>query len=377
MIIFGLIFNSVMENQIRAIFFQLLRIGLWGKGTLHLERILTLEEWSQIYNHATHRTVEGIIYDSFACLEEKQLPPQSLRMKWAIRIDQIERHNTKMNIVIANQYRTFTTMKIKPILQKGQGVAHQYIVPLHRISGDIDWCFESNGYAIARNLLKTKKIHFQDTAGFSLDYDWNGIHIEHHKHIFDIRNPFQYTYLKRLLKEYQHRYQEVLINNVPIKLLAPELQLLQVNAHILKHLITFGIGLRQFCDSARLYAAFSSQIDPIALRNIYQNLGILKWIHALHLILVKYLGLPKSALPFPYPADLNVDWMLDEVWYAGNFGYQDTRFELGKKSTISIHPDGAKRLWTNFKRYFKYAPKEVFFYPFVEAYSKHLGKDHH
>ncbi|WP_447770443.1 nucleotidyltransferase family protein [Sphingobacterium faecium] len=364
-----------MENQIREVFFQLLRIGLWGKGNLSFDRLLTDEEWTQIYKNALNRTVEGIIYASFDHLEHKQLPPQYLRLKWAVRIDQIERINTKMNKVIIAQYGLFTKNKIQPILQKGQGVAQNYNIPLHRVSGDVDWCFQDDDYAAARDLLKKKNIKFQDTAGFSLDYDLHGIHIEHHKNLFDIRNPFKSKYLKRLEIEYRYKHQEVLINDVKIKLLAPELQILQVNAHILKHLITFGIGLRQFCDSARLYHETSTQIDSVALKKIYKELGILKWIHALHLILVKYLNLPLTSLPFPYPEDLEIDWMIDEVWYSGNFGYTDERFEKGKKSIISMHPDGGKRLWSNFKRYFKYAPTEVLYYPIIEAYSKYLGKD--
>jgi len=81
--------------------------------------------------------------------------------------------------------------------------------------------------------------------------------------------------------------------------------------------MTYGIGLRQFCDSARLYYSVSSQIDPVALERIYQKTGILKWIHLLHFLLVEYLGLPKESLQFNYPTDLDASWMLDEVWYSG------------------------------------------------------------
>lgn len=363
------------SDQLRNVFFQLLRVGLWGEGQLSSTQPITAEDWNIIRKYAINHTVEGIIYDSFPFLEENQLPPQALRLKWAVRMDQIERYNEKMNQVIAEQFVLFSDNGIQPILQKGQGVASYYRIPNHRISGDIDWCFEADGYKKARNFLKSNHPTFQDTAGFSLDYTWKGIHIEHHKRPFDFRSPLKKGYLKKLLIHYKDKQETVMIDNVPVLLLAPELQLLQVNIHILKHLITYGIGLRQFCDSARLYYSVSSQIDASALENIYQKTGILKWVHLLHLILVEYLGLPKKSLPFAYPENLNADWMLDEVWYSGNFGVHDERFENSKKSKHFARPDSPKRLWQNFKRYVKYAPQEAIAFPIVHTYSKYLGKD--
>jgi hypothetical protein len=364
-----------MDNKLKDIFFQLLRIGLWGKESLIIETPLNESDWSQIQCYAKNHTVEGLIYDSFKYLKDDQLPPQALLIKWTVRVDQIERHNKKMNEVIAAQYTAFTKMGLQPILQKGQGVAYCYDIPEHRMSGDIDWYFENKGYAQARELLKEKNIAFQDTAGFSLFYDWKSITIEHHKRLFHIRNPLQYRYLRKLEKIYHKQQQDLLINGTTIKTLAPELQLLQVNVHIFKHLLSFGIGLRQLCDSARLYYTVSSQIDSGALKEIYEHTGILGWTHLLHIILVKYLGLPSQSLPFPYPDNWQADWMMDEIFYSGNFGYHDDRYKDGSFSPLSARPAGAHRIWSNMKRYFKYAPQEVFFYPFVQLYSKVLGVD--
>lgn len=365
-----------MDNQLKDIFFQLLRIGLWGEGTLSLDQPMTVDDWNKVYRYAINHTIEGLIYDSFSFLEESQLPPASLRLKWAVRVDQIERHNAKMNSVIAEQFTAFSAQGIRPILQKGQGVASYYRVPNHRISGDIDWCFEDEGYIKARNFLKEKQVNFQDTAGFSLDYDWKGIHIEHHKKVFDLLSPLKKNYLNHLLASYKNAQLNVLINNVPTRLLAPELQILQVNTHILKHLLTYGIGLRQFCDSAMLYYSLINQIDTIALKEIYRNVGITKWINLLHKVLVIYLGLPKTAVPYPYPDNIDIEWMLDEVWYSGNFGFHDERFEKGKViPLISVRPDGTRRLWESFRRYVKYAPQEAISFPLMHIYSKFIGKD--
>lgn len=366
-----------MNKELQDIFFQLLQIGIWQNGTLRIIQPLQPKDWSAIYSFATIHTVEGIIYDSFSFLEECQLPPQSLRLQWAIRIDQIERHNTKMNTVLASQYFTFRKIGLHPILQKGQGVASCYLKPEHRVCGDIDWYFEDKEYSKAREILKSKNHTFTDTAGFSLSYILNTIDIEHHKKLFDIRSPLKAGYLKNLQKKYKNQQQDYIIDDVQVKILAPELQILQVTAHILKHMISFGIGFRQICDVARLYHNYKDVIDGQALFVMYKKAGILKWIHVLHHLLEKHIGLPKEYLPFNYPEDTKSDWMLTEIWHGGNFGYHDDRFSMGKvNNTVSVHPDGAKRLWGNFKRYFPYAPQEAFFFPIIHLYSKFLGIDH-
>ncbi len=365
-----------MNDQLRNVFFQLLRIGLWGEGQLTSTQPISAEDWNMIRKYAINHTVEGIIYDSFAFLEEQQLPPQALRLKWAVRMDQIERHNERMNQVIAEQFIAFSALGLRPILLKGQGISSCYRIPLHRTCGDIDWYFDNDGYAQARGYLKKNQIKFRDTAGFSLDYEWKNTWIEHHKKLFDIRSPFKIKYLSKLKEDFRKQEQMLTIENSSIRLLAPELQLLQVNGHILKHLISFGIGLRQLCDSARLYHSVCDKIDKELLKQIYRKSGILKWIHLLHKVLVEYFGLTKEAIPFPYPGSLNAEWMLDEIWYSGNFGFYDERFEDGKIiNAISSLPEGPKRLWKNFNRYLRYAPQEVFFFTIVHSYSRFIGKD--
>ena len=352
-----------MKDHLKDVFFQLLRMGLWGKGELALERPLSDEDWSVLYRYAQNHTLEGILFDAFPLMPEEQLPPRTLRMKWTVRVDQIERNNTQMNEIIADQYAHFVQQGVKPILLKGQGVATCYRHPTHRVSGDIDWHFEENGYNRALQLVREKGVKVNAVMTFCCDYGWKGIPIEHQRKIFDVRSPFKIAYLKKLENKYKTKQQSLLIEGQSVSLLAPELQVLQVNVHILKHLLGVGIGLRQICDAAILYHAYRDQIDSEKLRRMYKKIGVLKWMHLLHYILVNYLGLPKADLPFSYPDKLRADWMMDEIWLSGNFGVHDERYVGGKASFVSVHPDGARRMWQNMWRYLPYAPQEAVFFP--------------
>lgn len=351
-----------MRDFPKDIFFQLLHLGLWGEGKLSSARLLDEDEWTMIYRFAKEQTVEGILFDGFALLTEEQLPPRLLRLQWAARVDQIERHNQQMNEVIAAQSSGFSRLGVKAVLLKGQGVADRYRFPLHRVSGDIDWWFEGNGYDKVWENLRKKKLSVRTAVDFSLEYQWRGVSVEHHRRLFDSENPFKRSYLKKLEKRYRPQQQKLLIGEQQVTLLAPELQLFQVNLHIFKHLIGFGVGLRQLCDSARLYRAYHDRIEAGQLHRMYRKLGLLKWINLLHHILVKNLGLPQRYLPFPVPKGLNTDWMMEEIWASGNFGFYDDRFAKGKVTFASARPDSTRRLSRNLRLYFKYAPQEVLFF---------------
>lgn len=358
-----------MDSTAKQVFFELLRMGLWKTQSEIIFPSLNDEQWNQIYIWARQHTVEGLLFDSFNLLPEHNLPSQKIRLKWTIRLDQIERYNRRMNTLIAAQYKLFNTEQLNPILLKGQGVAACYKSPLLRVCGDIDWYFDQEKYDSATALLTQKKIAHTHTAGFSLEYGSNGIQVEHHRRLFDLHSPLKQAFLKNLERKYRLNQQNCTIDDTDVTLLAPELQILQVNSHILKHLLSFGIGLRQCCDAAVLYHFYANKIDKKALEGIYRRLGILSWIHLLHQVLVEQLGLPVECLPFPYPRETKSQWMLEDIWQSGNFGFHDSQY--GEDFTSSNQRNNTSgRIWASAKRYFKYAPQEAIFFPITHLYSK-------
>src|SRR5690606_3882668 len=113
-----------------------------------------------------------------------------------------------------------------------------------------------------------------------------------------LRKPFVVKKIKKIYQQ-QEKYNRLhTIGGVQVTIPSPMLNILQVDAHILKHQITYGIGLRQLCDSARLYHSLSNDIDPVALKDIYAKLGMLKWSYVFHQVLVNLLGLDQNKLPY-------------------------------------------------------------------------------
>ena len=112
---------------------------------------------------------------------------------------------------------------------------------------------------------------------------------------------------------------------------APILNLLMLNAHILKHILGHGVGLRQFCDIAMGYHALRGSYNPQELETICRKTGLYKWTIQLHAFLKEYLGADDKDFPFADAGEKCSDELLEIVLSGGNFGqYGSTR--SGSKS---------------------------------------------
>lgn len=108
-----------------------------------------------------------------------------------------------------------------------------------------------------------------------------------------------------------------------------------LNAHILKHVCTVGIGLRQFCDMARAYHTLFGTYDAEQLTETYRQTGLLKWSGLMHQVLVHVLGLSADEVPTSVPA-LTSDGrkLIRKVLHWGNFGHYTSAGQLTKLHTL-------------------------------------------
>jgi hypothetical protein len=360
----------MIENKLYNIFFALLRSGLWNRSPAKELFPINDNLWGEVYWLACRQTVEGIIYDGIMQLSEESLPPRDLLIKWTARIDIIERRNMHMDKVVAELAGLFAANGISFCLLKGQGIAGCYIKPFHHICGDIDWYFPSySDFSKARQLIVDRGVltHYTD---FSDSYVWRGLPIDHHSRMFDLFNPFLCSYLKRLQRSEKPLSLSLLLEEHEVVLPSPLLTHIQVNSHILKHMLMFGIGLRQLCDSARVCYTYRD-IDKAALKETYCKAGIYRWMLVLNSLLVEYLGMPPECLPFPLPdVPQDTQWMIEEMICSGNFGFYDRRWGNNDKG---MYIKRNKRLLQVFHRLsllVRYVPLESFWFPVMLVYSR-------
>ncbi len=357
----------MIETKLHKSFFALLRAGLWNT-TLDLSPFpLNEKDWEVIYSWARMQTVEAIVYDGVMQLPDELLPPQLLLMRWTVQVDFIEHRNKMMNACMEELAELFEEQHIDFFLLKGQGISACYEVPSHRVCGDIDWFFPTaSDFNGARRLIASKGIRMVRQTRFSIAYEWKGVLVEHHKHMLDIHNPLVASFLKFLQESELGNAVILRRKGMHIKMPSPLLNHLCVNAHILKHLLMFGIGLRQICDSARICKAYHGRFDARKLRKAYQKAGLYTWMQEFNHLLVSDLGMPVSYLPFPLVTRNRSSWILQEVLDGGNFGFysEHTTFKWGH--------GWRKKMYGLFHlvKYMRYVPLEVFSYLGVLIYSR-------
>ncbi|MFD1771641.1 nucleotidyltransferase family protein [Sphingobacterium suaedae] len=356
------------ENKITETFLELLRAGLWNREPdLECLLPLTSNEWSAVHDLAKKQTVEGLVFAGVQKLNDLQHVDRQMIYRLVIRVEAIERANSRMNDVIMEQSAFFSQQSLNPILLKGQGVARHYIEPLRRVCGDIDWYFSSpEEFRAAFDLLIKTGIRPSVDRSGNFVYNWKGQVVDHHRKMFDSYGPFS----RRSLQEIERELNPVnyMVQGCPVMVPAPTVEVIQVTLHILKHMLAFGVGIRQICDIARLYVAHAHSVDGQMLKKVYQSLRVDKWVNLLHNTLVNSLGMSTSLLPFGDCPPSSDDRILNDVLNAGNFGFFN-----GQTPDMKNNIQGKSRslitVMKNTARYLPYAPFEAVSFPFTHFFS--------
>lgn len=348
-------------NRTLSAFLLLLRSGLWQKSVDDTALFpLSAEEWGMLYAEARRQTVTGWIYRGICLLPEEWMPPQNLMFRWVADIDRIEQRSRMMNRTLLQLTTLLEENGFRAVVQKGQGVAAFYSEPLWRECGDIDLFFpNADDRRGAEAWLRERGIVPEQKPDGSTLYRWMQVEVEHHSDLFDLQSPKARKYLKELVAEKGFTTMQV-GNEGRIMVPAPELNLLLLNTHILKHAMGKGIGLRQLCDMARAYDVLGKQINGEALRYIYETVGIEKWSRLLHAFLVDVLALPVTSLPYGEKRESPAP-LLDIVLRGGNFGQHKKGTQTAGTSVWLRKWNTCRAFLLNTRFSLKYAPHEALY----------------
>ena len=344
------------SEPVRAALLALLRGGLWEQDVKpHSCFPLSHDSWEEVFLLSKQQTVTGVTFRGLHHLPDGMLPPESLLLRWMAAADGIERKNKEMNLALDSLLTLFARHGLHPILQKGQGLASLYAYPLLRECGDIDLYFvDEKEFESASDSIQAQGIRLVRKADGSLMYSWHGVPVEHHIRLVDLYHP-------------HHRYPKTgsawgfrdtvlpAASGLRVTVPAPSLNLLLQYAHILKHALGRGIGLRQLCDLALSCDRWHTDLMPDVLKGVCRQAGLTKWVSLLHAFLTERLGLASDRLPYPETA-ANTQPLLEIIWRGGNFGHQAYRLT---RPTLLHKIQTAEAFRRNISFAFRYAPKEA------------------
>lgn len=279
-------------------YLALLRAGLWGKDAL-LPEIPDAAGWEELLVLAGEQAVQGLLLGGIARLEEALLPPAPLRMKLMTQVDEIARTNTRMAGVEARLLDRFAAANLEVLVMKGSRLARLYPHPEWRSCGDIDLYVKD--FSKALSLFPNARLNPDGSALAAVE----GVTVDLHGRYFDIH-----------VKE----------DRLPV-VPSPVAELLMTGAHILKHAIGPGVGLKQLCDMALLLDRYWGLYEARELEEAVQRAGLSRWWALLCSVLTEKLGLdPVKCGPSFRP--VNPEPLMRIVRQGGNFGQKRGRREL-------------------------------------------------
>ncbi len=276
----------------------------------------------------------GIAWDGFLKLPAEVMPAAQVKLQWYSYIVRIEKSNTLLNNVASKIYSAFEAkgLRDKVTMVKGQSVAMLYPSPNHRQCGDIDL------YASPEYFTQVKDI-LEELAGVKtnsghpvhIDIELDGVTIELHHKLLDLYSrKKRKNFNEALCAWYPDNSANFMIGDQQIATPQPPFNEAYVLLHLYKHLILFGVGLRQVIDWCQTYRL----LDPKeVILPEYSKIRAL-----LSSFAVDYLGFEASevAAYSPSTSQAKVEKIINIILTDGNFGQHNTKRVSHKSSSYIV-----------------------------------------
>ena len=318
-----------MEHNYQS-FFALLRTAMTGEP---FEPVPSAQAWAELYEMAGQQSVMGVCYSAFSRISKEQQPPMEILMQWIGEAETIRGMNELQNQEAARLTRLFSEQGRKTAILKGQANARLYPDSFSRQPGDIDIWVEGGHDSVLDLLSRMKLINGIGkipAEGKAMD-SYHHIHIPTNKQgvVVEVhfrpssgnRNPVTNRRLQQWLE------QEILnATMVPEGFNVPSIRfaLMMQLAHIQRHFLSEGIGLRHICDYYVLLQKSTAE-DRQEVASWLKPFGLRHTAEALMWVLGEVLHLEEEKMycgKDPYRGE----WMLREIMEGGNFGhYSESR----------------------------------------------------
>lgn len=388
-------------------FLRFLRSAIWGKPEQLTGREMTLNQYQSLMKLAQQQAVAALLAQALID-SGLRLPRQAAAEVYALT-EATRQRNKEMDEAVVALCREMEERNIRIVVFKGQTLAPLYPDPGLRQSGDIDFACHPDDWDKAEQYFREElKLEIEDNVTKKhLSFERNGIEYELHRSMTEFCRPKNQHYWDRVvMPEIWETIDFIEINGTRVPTLSAEINAIYVFVHIFHHLMSEGIGLRQFCDFALCAkesplltsprggkaslpnplphrkrekleeeaslpnptsVASSTTLTPDLrcphrkrelLEKHLKGLGLLKAYTGLGAILTDYLGLPEKEFPIPISQDdhRRAPKLLEDIWKKGNFG----KNEKYSQARGVIH--GIEHLGRIFQQAWKfghYAPAEA------------------
>lgn len=343
---------TIAEQQ----FFELLRAGLWGRNA-DAGMFKGQVDWKQVLHAASSQTVLIIVADGIETLPKELWPSKDTMLKLMMMRIKTRQMHQLLNSTLNEITTALTAEGIPSILLKGQGVAQNYIRPESRSCGDIDL------YVGMENFMEACRV----VGKISSTPVEEGIDSPHHMHMkmngveIEVHKKADYMPSERSDRSLQEWTAELLDDNfrsgnlphwdndgTSISLAPETFDAFFIFHHMVRHMTTAGVGMRQLCDWSMYLHRHHDKVDTAVLQAKLKEYKLEQVWNEFGKLAVVHLGLPASSLPL-CPEVLEsgkTEKIIRQIMISGNFGHHDTVNKLHK----SVKEQGyMKKKWRDFR----------------------------
>lgn len=301
-------------------FYKLLRLSLGLTQEFPVE--VDADGWRRLYQTAIRQSLVGVCYQGVCLLPEGSKPPVEIAMQWASEAESIKGMNELLYQEAARLTWEFEEKGHRTAILKGQANARLYPDKYARQPGDIDIWVEGGRESVLALLPNHPKAAYHHVH---LPKNEQGVTVEvHFRPSSGNFNPITNRRLQRWLER-----EILLVSQVEEGFCVPSVRfaLVMQLAHIQRHFLSGGIGLRHVCDYYWLLQ-HSTVEDRRIVSSVIRYFGLWHTAMALMWVLGEVLRLDKT-LMLSVPDSYRGKWMLREMMTGGNFGWYDQRQQYG------------------------------------------------
>jgi hypothetical protein len=330
------------------LFIELLQIAIGRRQQLSEKP--SSKKWLSIYGLANEQAVAGVCIAGVDKLPKEQMPPEMMLLEWIGQSEQIRQQNSYLDKLTAQIWKRLSVDGLDVVILKGQGLAQEYEdLASMRQSGDIDVWILGGFQTVCDYVQKT--IPTDDLTYHHFHYPYyEDIQVELHHRPTILRNLIRDRKFAKWyngFKSDQFLYLEDKQFAVP----SPAFNRIFVLAHMYRHFLFEGIGMRQILD---YYFVLQNSEKPDNEVKMLVELGLTTFAGAVSWILNTQLGLEKNKLIW-LPNKQEGHFLLNEIFKTGNLGHADGRYNykhlrvfrrlIGRGAHLLIHYP-SEILWT-------------------------------
>ena len=290
-------------------------------------------QWRWLHAEAVRQSVVGL---AFAGLEHVQAasqgaddpgnttdiiakPPTDLLMRWAMEEQRLRALNAKFDAEARRLTELFESLGLYSVILKGQGNAMLYPEAAPRTPGDIDIFVEGGKCEVLKVLRREGLLDEHDTPSYHhahMKMGKSGIIIEvHYRPSSGLSTPWRNCRFQRILNEEIKKSQ---MTDKGFRVPTAMFNLLMQLAHIQRHFINSGIGMRQIIDFC--YVLENAHNDEVErCRRLLSGFGMKRVAQAVMWIASEKLGFTFSS-HFANPSQRWGEMLLAHIVNDGNFG---------------------------------------------------------